>query len=108
MSWKKLQESEYESYFDELSKRAKEKLAEIEVMAVGVSDREQTTWIPFYGITYDPPEKIVSIISEYIDHHIKKPGEVNVHEVDGGVDTIEIIGGDGYKHRLKFKTPIAG
>jgi hypothetical protein len=33
MSWKKLQESEYESYFDELSKRAKEKLAAIEVMA---------------------------------------------------------------------------
>ncbi len=107
MSWKKLEESEYETYFDALSKGLKDEIAEIEVMAVGIMDKEQTGWIPFYGISYDPPEKNISIISEYIDHRIKQPQKVSVHEGDEGVDSIEITGGDGYKHLLKLKKPIS-
>jgi len=106
MSWKKLEESEYETYFDALSKGLKDETAEIEVMAVGIMDKKQTGWIPFYGISYDPPDKIISVISEYIDHHIKQPKEVSVHEENGGVDSIEITGGDGYNHLLKFREPI--
>lgn len=105
MSWKKLEESEYETYFDTLSKGLKDKTAEIEIMAAGVMDKQQTAWIPFYGISYNPPKKVISIISEYIDHHIKRPQKVRVHEGDKGVDSIEITGGDGYIHLLKFKEP---
>ncbi len=108
MPRKKLEESEYEAYFDTLSKGLKEQTAEIEVMAVGIMDKEQTGWIPFYGISYDPPEKTISIICEYIDHRIKKPREVWVKESDAGINAIEITGGNGYTHLLKFKEPIAG
>ncbi|HHD63916.1 MAG TPA: hypothetical protein ENK96_06055 [Desulfobulbaceae bacterium] len=109
MSWKKLEESEYEDYFDALSKRLKDEKAEkaeIEVLAVGTMEEKQTGWISFYGISYDPPEKIVSIICEYIDHRIKQPQKISVHETGAGVDTVEIVGGDGYEHVLKFKEPI--
>lgn len=106
MSWKKLAESEYEDYFDALSRGLKKEKAEIEVMAVGVLDEKQTGWISFYGISYDPSEKIISIICKYIDHRIKQPREVSVHETEAGVDTIEIAGADGYTHVLKFKDPI--
>ncbi len=107
MSNKKLQESEYETYFNTLSKGMKGGTAELEVMAVSIMDREQTDWIPFYGISYDPSEKTISIISEFIDHHIKNPTEINVQEGEKGVESVEINGGDGYTHRVKFKNPIA-
>jgi hypothetical protein len=107
MSNKKLQESEYEGYFNSLSKGMKDEAAEIEVMAVSIMDRELTDWIPFFGISYDPSEKTISIISEFIDHHIKNPTEITVQEGDKGVESIEINGGDGYTHRIKFKNPIA-
>jgi hypothetical protein len=106
MSWKKLEESEYEDYFDALSKGLKEEKAEIEVVAVGTMEEKQTGWISFFGISYDPPEKTVSIICEYIDHRIRQPRQISVHETGAGVDTVEIIGGDGYEHVLKFKEPI--
>lgn len=106
MAWKKLEESEYETYLDTLSRGLKDSSAEIEVMAVGIMDKQQTGWIPFYGISYDPREKIISISSEYIDHHIKRPREVRLHAGDKGVDSIEITGGDGYNHLLKLKQPI--
>ncbi len=106
MAWKELKEEEYRQYFDALSKKLGENKAEIEVMAVGVMEQEQTAWVPFWGISYDPPEKMISIISEYIDHHIKKPKEVRIHETDAGVTAIEIIAGDGFKHVLKLKNPV--
>ena len=106
MDWKKLAETEYESYFDNLSRGLKNQQAEIEIMAVGVFDKEQTSWITIYGISYDPGEKTVSVICEHIDHHIKNPQEVNVFEGEAGVESIEISGGGGYKHVIKFKTPV--
>ena len=106
MKRKKLEEPEYETYFDTLSKGLKSQTAEIEIMAVGLMDREQTNWISFYGISYDPSEKIISITCEYINHQIKKPREVMVQESDTGIAAIEITGGDGYTHLIKFKTPI--
>jgi len=107
MSRRTLQESEYEGYFNALSKRMKDKVAEVEVMAVSIMDKELTDWIPFYGISYDPSEKIISIISEFIDHRIKNATGVSVKEGEAGVESIDITGGDGYSHRIKFKTPIS-
>ncbi len=106
MERKKLAETEYESYFDNLSRELKNQQAEIEVMAVGVFDKEQTSWITLYGISYDPAEKTVFISCEHIDHHIKNPQEVTVVTGDAGVESIEIVGGGGYEHLLKFKTPV--
>ncbi len=107
MSTRTLQESEYEGYFDALSKKIKDTKAEIEVMAVSIMDRDLTDWIPFFGISYDPSEKTLSIISEYIDHRIKNPAEVKVHDDADGVTSVDITGGDGYNHRITFKHPIA-
>ncbi len=106
MSWKKLQESEYETYFDALSKRCVDEKVEIDIMAISVGSQQQTRWIPFIGISYDPPEKTISIISEYIDHRIKQPREVYVEETDDGITSIRISSGDGYEHLLKLKKPV--
>ncbi len=106
MSSRKLQESEYKGYFNTLSQGMKDTSAEIEVMAVSIMDREMTDWIPFFGISYDPSEKTISIISEFIDHRIKNPAAVTVRETAAGVESVEINGGDGYTHRIKFKNPL--
>lgn len=71
-------------------------------MAVGIMDKEQTGWMPFYGIGYEPPEKAIVIFCEYIDHSIKKPREVWVRESDAGIQSVEIVGENGYTHLLKF------
>ena len=107
MAWKKLEEPEYETYFDTLSKAFENEQVEIEVLAVSIGAQKQTRWIPLIGISYDPPEKTISIISEAIDHHIKGPREVQIHETDAGIDSIQITGADGYEHLLKLKKPVS-
>ncbi len=107
MSWKKLEESEYERYFNELSKALQDEKVEIEIMALSVGAQQQTRWIPFIGISYDPPEKTISIISEYIDHRIKQPREVYIEDTGSGITSIKISGGDGYEHLLKLKEPVS-
>ena len=107
MAWKKLEESEYEAYFDTLSKAFTNEKVEIEVLAVSIGAQKQTRWIPLIGISYDPPEKTISIISEAIDHRIKRPQEVQIHKSDAGIDTIQITGADGYEHLLKLKEPVS-
>ncbi|RUM39744.1 MAG: hypothetical protein DSY57_00740 [Desulfobulbus sp.] len=107
MAWKKLEESEYEAYFDKLSKAFTNEKVEIEVLAVSIGAQKQTRWIPLIGISYDPREKTIFIISEAIDHHIKRPQDVQIHETDAGIDTIQITGSDGYEHLLKLKNPVA-
>ena len=106
MKKKELAADDYESFFDTLSKGMKDEQVEIEILAVGLFDKEETRWITIYGISYDPAEKTASIICDQIEHLIKNPQGVNVFEDDSGVESIEIIGGGGYKHLLRFKKPI--
>jgi hypothetical protein len=103
----KLEETEYKTCFDTLSKGLNNETAEIEIQAVSIMDQEETNWVPFYGISYDPSEKVISIICKYIDHHVKQPDEVWINADGKNISSIEITGGDGYIHIVKFKEPIA-
>ncbi len=106
MAWRKLEKSEAEAYCDTLSRALKDNQAEIEIMAVGVMDRKETAWIRIHGLTYNPDEDILYIYCDNLDHQIKKPREINLYETDSGLEMIEIVAADGYKHLLHFRKPV--
>ncbi len=106
MAWRKLAKSEAHDYCDNLSKALRDNQAEIEVMAVGVMDRKETAWIRIHGLSYNPDEDILYIYCENLDHQVKKPREINLYETDKGLEKIEIVASDGYKHLLHFREPV--
>ncbi|HFQ81219.1 MAG TPA: hypothetical protein ENK33_07595 [Desulfobacterales bacterium] len=106
MSMRKIDKSECESYFNTLSKALQDKMAEIEIMAMGTMDKKQTHWIKINGISYNPEEDVLFIFCENLEHRIKKALEFKVWGTDDSVDKVEIVGSDGYSHLLTFKNPV--
>ncbi len=106
MAWQQIDKAAWENYFDSLSKKIKAEKVEIEIMAMGVLDKEKTAWIPLYGISYDPGEKVLSVFCKGIDHLIRSAEAVSVHTTDAGIDRIEIKTGEGYKHVLRLQQPV--
>ncbi len=106
MSMRKIDKSEGESYFNTVSKALQDKMAEIEIMAMGTMDKKQTNWIKIHGISYNPDEDILFIFCENLEHRIKKALEFKVWETDNSIEKIEIVGSDGYSHLLTFKSPV--
>ncbi len=115
MSYVHLEKSKWEDYLKRLTKSLKETPAEIEVEALGILDKYETDWIPLAGISYDPKDDIISIYFEEpnlknFDHIIPHPQDIALEEGDAGLLTMEITGGQGYKHVVRFKqaVPVQG
>ncbi len=95
--------SQWESYFDHLSKRLKANQAEIEVAAMNLGDQIEAEWVPFYGISYDPKDEVIEFVLEGVDHLVHKPKEVYVDDDIQGLRSIEVVDGSGVRHIAKLK-----
>jgi hypothetical protein len=95
--------SQWESYFDHLSKHLKANQAEIEVAAMNLGDQIETEWTPLYGISYDPKDEVIEFVLEGVDHLVHKPKEVYVDDDIEGLHSIEVVDSDGVRHIAKLK-----
>ncbi len=108
MATRKLEKTDWKPYFDQVSKALGAKLAEVEVASLDIGDQVEGEWIPFLGIAYDPKDDLVEVTLEGLDHMVRRPQAVYVEEAPGeGLRSLEIEDGDGRKHILRLKTPLA-
>tara|TARA_B100000676_G_C17925243_1_gene757770 strand:+ start:865 stop:1068 length:204 start_codon:yes stop_codon:yes gene_type:complete len=54
-------------------------------------------WIPLNGLTYDPKDDVLAVITEPYEHNIRHPKEIYVSEDMGALLAVEAIDGDGAK-----------
>jgi hypothetical protein len=101
MALKKLEEYEWRSFFDRLSKDLAGKRAEIERASLGIGHQVEEKWIALLGIAYHPKDDVVEITLEGHDHLIRKPREIWVDD-DGpsGLTCMGVIDADGGRHIL--------
>jgi hypothetical protein len=107
MAIRKLEKSEWESYFDQLSKKLGAKEVQIEIINEDIGDQVETWWQALTGLSYDPKDDEFEIAAERHDHLIHKPVEIYVDEDVDGVKTVEVIQEDGTKHIIKLRSPEA-
>ncbi len=104
MATRELSKSEWQSYFDNISKQLKATAqAEIEVASMNLGDQIEAEWVAFYGITYDPKDDLVEFVLEGLDHLIKQPSQIFVDENDDGLCSVEIVDSEEIKHIARFK-----
>lgn len=109
MAVRKLEKSEWESYFDEWDKKYREgklpkKDVKIELVNEDLGDQIETWWQELIGLDYDPKDDIFEVAAERHDHLIRKPTEIYVDEENGDIKNLEVIQWDGTKHIISFKT----
>ena len=106
MATRKLDKTQWRTFFDRVSKMLEGKQAEIEVVSLGLGDQVEADWLPLVGIAYDPNDDIFEVALEDLDHLIPKPREVYVEEGPAGLVALEIVDADGVKQIVKFRDPL--
>jgi hypothetical protein len=106
MTTRKLEKSQWRSYFDYLSKVLEGKRAEIEVASLRLGDQIEAEWLPLMGITYDQKDDIVEVALDGVDHLIPKPREIYVDDGGGAMISIEVVEADDTRQIVKLRDPL--
>lgn len=103
MATRAISKSQWETYFDSISKHLKANRAELEVAAINLGDQIEAEWVPLYGISYDPKDEVIEFVLEGMDHLVHRPKEVYVDDDVEGLRSIEVIDGTGVRHIARLK-----
>jgi hypothetical protein len=106
MTTRKLDKTQWRTFFDRLSTTLEGKQAEIEIASLRLGDQVEADWLPLLGIAYDPDDDIVEVTLEGLDHLIPKPRELYAEEGPGGLTALEIIDADDVKQIVKLRDPL--
>ena len=106
MTIRKLEKSEWRSFFDGISKLLEGKQAEIEVASLALGDQIEAEWLALLGLAYHPKDDLFEVALDGVDHMIPKPREIYVDDGVGGLMSIEIVDADGTKQIIKLRDPL--
>jgi hypothetical protein len=106
MTTRKLDKTQWRTFFDRLSTTLEGKQAEIEIASLRLGDQVEADWLPLLGIAYDPNDDIVEVALEGLDHLIPKPRELYAEEGPGGLTALEIIDADDVKQIVRLRDPL--
>ncbi|MCP1908857.1 hypothetical protein ACVIWU_005808 [Bradyrhizobium sp. USDA 4509] len=103
---KKLEKSQWSVYFDLISKALGGKHAEIEVTSLKLGDQVEADWLPFFGVSYDPKDDLISLVLEGHDHLIRKPREIYIEGEGLELSSLEVIDADGVRQIVVLRDPL--
>jgi hypothetical protein len=106
MTIRKLDKSEWNRFFDSMSRPLENRQAEIEVASLAVGDQVEADWLPLLGITYDPKDDILEVALEGVDHMIAKPREIHVDGTGVELNSVEIVDADGDTQIVRLREPL--
>ncbi len=101
-----LAKSQWQDYFDRVSKALGAKLVEVEVTGLGLGDQVQVEWLPLIGLSYDPKDDILAVAVEGIEHNIQHPKQIHVEQDVESLYSIEAVDAEGEHHILLLKDPL--
>lgn len=101
-----LSKSQWQAYFDRLSRTLGAKRAEIETAGLGLDRHVEAESVPVARISYDPAGDVLALFGDDFEHIIRHPKEVHIdHEVEW-VHGIEVVDRDGERHIIVLKDPL--
>ncbi|WP_413289199.1 DUF5335 family protein [Bdellovibrio sp. HCB337] len=85
-----VQKSEWNKFFNLVSKSIEGQEVEIEVSGLEIGDQIEADWVPFDGISYDPKTDYIFVHTPLLDHTIVHPSTVLVAEEENTIVAINI------------------
>lgn len=106
MSTKQLDKSEWQTYFDGMSKTLDGKQAEIEVDSLQLGQQLEAKWLPLLGISYDPKSDTVEIMVEGLDHRIQRPQSIFVEQDGMQLRSMEVVDSEDTRQIIRLREPL--
>jgi hypothetical protein len=106
MASRNLERTEWEAYFDHLSKTLIGERAEVKVTGLTSGDRIEARWLPLIGITYDRKGDLLEIAMEGLDHLVRRPRSIVITEGSVGLESMEIVDSERRKQNVRLMKPL--
>jgi hypothetical protein len=105
MTTRKLEKSQWQTFFDGVSKLLEGKQAEVEVASLSLGNQIEADWLPLLGITYDRHDDLIELELEGLDHLINHPREIYVEDGPSGLVALEIVT-DEVREIVRLRDPL--
>ena len=105
MSTTKLSDSQWQHYFDEVSKRIPTMRVAVSILGANIGVQQEAEGAALVGISYDHNDQALTIDMANASHRILRPSEIHVREEAGTLTSIEIVSSDGTKQLVEL-TPL--
>jgi hypothetical protein len=99
--------TEWQAFFDRMSKALVGTRAEIEVASLDLGDQIVAEWVPLVGITYDSRDDLLDVALERTSHEILHPTMIAVEESATGLASVAVVDAEGERQVIRFRTPIS-
>lgn len=106
MSTGQLEKSEWEGYFDRLSKQLVAENAKVELAALKVGDRIALDSVRLLGLSYDPKDDVFEVATAAVDHLIQHPRAIYLDEGPDGIRRIEVVDADNIREVIELALPL--
>ena len=106
MTIRRLDKSDWATYFDDVSRTLGGKNVTLEAAPFGKAEMEAKA-ITLGGLVYDAKSDVFEVQTETLDHLIQGPKDIYVDESPGGITSIEVIDRDGVKQIIILSEPVA-
>jgi hypothetical protein len=106
MATRSLDRSEWQAFFDGLSRMLEGKEADIHVESIALGSQVAAKWLPLLGITYDPKDDLLEIALEGVDHLIQKPKQILAEIGAEGLQSLEVIDRDNVRQVVQLREPL--
>ena len=110
-AYAQLARSEWEDFFDRMSRAVAGRIVEVEVVGLDVGDQIAISHLQLTGMSYAPDENTLRLHVEggasHVSHSIAHPREVYFRLGISGLTMIAVITADGRTELLNLRTPLA-
>ena len=101
-----LAKTQWQAYFDSISKTLGATQVQIEVAGLALGDQIEADYIPLIGISYDPKDDVLSISAEGVEHMVSHPVQIYVDQDVGWLSSLEAVDKDGNRHIILLRDPL--
>lgn len=106
MHSKEISQTDWQAYFNKVTKSLANRAASVEVTGFNVGDEMLAKGIMLQGLSYDAKNNLMEVSSEKFHHLIHSPKRIFVSNEGGNIDSVEIIDGEETRHIIRFLHPL--
>lgn len=106
MSSRLLPKSEWQSYFDHLSRHLSVQQVRIEVSGLSLGNQVAADKLTLLGITYEPKSGLLEVALEGLDHMIHGPEEIFVEESADSLQAMSMVDAEGQRQLIQLSEPL--
>ncbi|WP_303908513.1 DUF5335 domain-containing protein [Thiohalomonas denitrificans] len=106
MTTTQLENSQWQTYFDQLARISRKQQVYIEAIGLGIGSQTESEWLPLIGITFDPKNDLLEVATERVDHLVRHPTRIQVQYEADGLHNVEVIDAEGNQQIIRLREPL--